>query len=505
MSASKSKRQRQAMYQSGQLDKHAEEKQRRQRRRRHLIITAVVLAVVIAAGTAAALISTGFLASHTTAAVTGSHALTGSMFSYFYYDTYQAFAQQNPTMASQILNPDISFAQQTYSQENHTTWADYFLSEAAVLAAETYRMYDAAVAAGYTLSEEDEQTLESNRASLESIPSLLPTFRSADDYIRATYGRGCTAEGYLEYARLRMTASSFAEQYREDLHYSDEDIQAAYTANPLDYDTVSYKIFYSSVVIGQNEDGTVYSDMELSEANARDMAEQCRGDLDRFNEMTVELAAESKKDTYRDPDFSLRENLTVSSANDKLVDWLTDPDREYGDTTYVQADERGYYVAFFIDYSDNDYRLANFRQISIPATADADNAADPDGMDQARQDAKAILDKFEDGARTGDAFSALAQEQSGASGADSAPCFPGQADDAVEQWCYDEAREPGDYAMLRGDSGYFIVWFDGYGGNYRDYLVEEALRQEDYDAWYEQITAGEPAALRSLGVFFMSK
>ncbi|MCI8525892.1 MAG: hypothetical protein HFF17_08215 [Oscillospiraceae bacterium] len=473
------------------------------RRSRWIAVTAVVLVLaLLAAGIT--LMATGFLAAHVTAASVAGHELTGAMFSYFYRDAYNTFASQNP-MAAQTIDPTLPFDQQVYNQEQNMTWADYFLDEAAKTAADTLRVYDAAMAAGFTLSETSEQTLESNRTSLESIASLMPSYADGDAYIRASYGRGCDVDSYLEYARIRTIANDFAEQYRADLSYSAETIQATYAANPQDFDTVSYKIFYSSVVVGKNDDGTVQADMDASRANAERMAEECRGDIDRFNEMTVELAAESKKSTYSDPNFSLREDTTVSSANEILRDWLADPARQYGDTVCLQADERGYYVGFFIDYKDNSFPLASLRAIAFRAYASEDNPDDPDGMKAALARGQEAFDTFEAGARTAEAFDALAE---GKTSYDPvyAPYLPGDLDGAVDDWCYDQERSPADYALLRGSTGYYLVWFDGYdGGSYRDHLVDEQLRSADYDAWYESVASGEPARLHATGVLFMSK
>lgn len=477
------------------------------RRRKHRNRAIAIVAVVLVLGlliTGVTLMATGFLAAHTTAATVDGHQLTGAMLSYFYRDAYNTFADENP-MASQTINATIPFDQQVYNQEENTTWADFFLGEAAKTAADTFRVYDAAQAAGFTLSEESEQNLEGSRATLDAISAMMPTYSDGDAYLRETYGRGCDVESYMEYARIRTVASDYAAKYRADLSYSDETIRATYAANPQDFDTVSYKIFYSSVVIGKNDDGTVKADMDASQANGQRMAEECRGDIDRFNEMTVELAADTKKSTYTDPDFSLREDTTISEANAVLRDWLADPARQYGDTVCLQADERGYYVGFFIDYKDNDFDLATLHAIPFRAYANAENTDDPDGMQAAFTRGQETLAAFEDSDRTAEAFDAIAAEKTSYDPL-YASYLPGDLDKAVDDWCYDEARAHGDYALLRGGAGYYLVWFDDYaGGNYRDHLVDEQLRTADYDAWYESVTAGEPAQLHSTGVLFMSK
>ena len=505
MSASKAKRERQAQYQSGQLDRNEKQNRQKKLRRKHIVITAVVLAVVLVLGTAAAMLGTGFLARRVTALTVDGHSLSGTMFSYFYFDAYQKYAQQNEMLVNEILDPDIPFDKQLYNSETKETWADFFISEAAKIAAQTYRLYDAAMEAGFTLTEADEQELASNRASLDAISTLIPSYKSGDAYLHEVYGRGCTVDGYMEYLRICMIADRYAQNYEDSLTFTAEEIESAYAAAPEDFETVSYKIFYSSVVIGNNEDGTVISDMEQSEANARRMAEESRGDMERFDELCVELSEGNKKDVYSDPSFSLRENVTLSTANKVLLDWLTDPSRQYGDTTYLQADERGYYVGFFIDSNDNNYPLANIRLLYLQAVKNADDSSDPDGMNAVRNSAKALLDSFAAGPQTVEAFTALAEDDAVYSDYVYDNYLPGDVEDSIDAWCYEQDHEPGDYAMVQGEHGYFLVWFDGYGDIYRDYLVDQQLRDAAYSAWREETVAGDDAVVHAMGVFCMSK
>ena len=45
--------------------------------------------------------------------------------------------------------------------------------------------------------------------------------------------------------------------------------------------------------------------------------------------------------------------------------------------------------------------------------------------------------------------------------------------------------------QLRDTLGFELLRiFCGYGDVYRDYLVENTLRTNDYNAWYEEVTAG---------------
>ena len=58
---------------------------------------------------------------------------------------------------------------------------------------------------------------------------------------------------------------------------------------------------------------------------------------------------------------------------------------------------------------------------------------------------------------------------------------------AFEDWCYDADREVGDTGIVQTDYGFHVMYFSGRGDNLRDYLVETALRSNDFTAWQSSI------------------
>lgn len=508
MSASKSKQERQTKYLSGQLDKNPAKTKQTASRKKIRTTVCIILACIVVLGALCGMLLTGFFRSHTTALTVGSHKLTGVMFGYYYQDAFLSFQNSGSGLMGQMVDSTKPLNRQPYG-DNGKTWADYFVSQGTDAAKNTYALYDAAMAAGYTLSDEDTQILARVRDNLETLANASGS-KSAADYLQGIYGRWATPDTYAEYVRINRIASSYAAHYKQSLSYSDEQIQKTYAANPDDFTSVSYKIFYVNGATGKNADGTVIADLDAARQKAEDMAKTCRGDVEQFNRLCVELAPSAKKASYSDPKFTLRENCTLSDANDALRDWLSDPARQYGDTTSAQADEQAYYVGFYLGRSDNNYALANIRQIFVAPLADAANTADPDGMGTAKARAQAILDEFTAGKDSEDAFAALAavksqDSASTASGGLYENYYPGQLDNAVSVWCFDAPRKAGDVAMLQGADGYHIVYFASYGPNYREYLVDQKLRTADYDSWYKSLTAAITATPHKLGLFFVKR
>ena len=78
--------------------------------------------------------------------------------------------------------------------------------------------------------------------------------------------------------------------------------------------------------------------------------------------------------------------------------------------------------------------------------------------------------------------------------------------DTFNDWCYDPARQPGDTGIVETTYGYHVMYFvSSDGENYRDSIVEDALRSDDYDAWYESVSAAYPVTEHSFGMRFITK
>lgn len=54
---------------------------------------------------------------------------------------------------------------------------------------------------------------------------------------------------------------------------------------------------------------------------------------------------------------------------------------------------------------------------------------------------------------------------------------------ALRDWCYDSARKVGDSAVLRGETGWYLIYFNGYGESNLTLRAREELLQERYEAW----------------------
>ena len=447
------------------------------------------------------MLTSGFFASHTTAATVGTHKLTPAMVNYFYKGAYGNMQNQYGDFMSYVIDSDTPLDEQVYDEESGETWADYFTDQGLINASNAYALYDAAKADGHTLSEDEQASIDSQISSLALYASYYGTNTSG--YIAGVYGTGCNEKNFREYLEVVTLADSYATATQNGFTYTDEQIASEYAADPNSYDAVTYRQFLVSDAMFQTDstdtedddaeaEAETLSDEELTalkEELASKMAADTQGDEQAFIDQAYENCLESAKETYAEDSATLKENQLYSSLSTDVADWLFDAGRAEGDTTYIATDSV-YYVLYFVSRSTNDYQLPNVRHILFSVSDTTDETA----MDEARTKAEDVLTEYEAGDKTAESFGELAKEYTADSNGDEGGLYenimPGQMVTEFNDWCFDADRKPGDTGIIETSYGVHVMYFDSFGKIYRDALVENALRSADYNAWYDA-TAGD--------------
>ena len=461
------------------------------------------------------MLTSGFFASHTTAATVGSHNLTPAMVNYFYKNAYSSMQEQYGDFMSYILDTNSPLDEQTYDADTGETWADFFTQQGLTTAAEVYAIADEAKANGYTLSDEEQATIDSQLTSLDLYAAYSNMNRNS--YIAAVYGSGCNEKSFREYLELTTLASSYAQSINSGFTYTDADLAAEYEANPNSYDAVTYRQFLVSDSMFQtstdSSDESADEAEELSEEElttlkeemASQMAADSENDEQAFIDEAYENALDSAKESYEDESYTLKEDQLYSSLSTDIADWLFDASRTEGDTTYIANDSGVYYVLYFVSRSTNDYQLPNVRHILISVSDTTDETA----MEEARAKADEILAEFDAGDKTAESFGELAKEYTDDSNGDEGGLYenitPGQMVTAFNDWCFDESRQPGDTGIVETSYGVHVMYFDSFGNSYRDTLVENALRTADYNAWHDGVVGDNAYTTSSFGMKFTTK
>lgn len=460
------------------------------------IVCAVLVVAVVVFFT---MVTTGFFNTHTTAAVASGHKLSPAMVNYYYRSAVQNLSQY----ASYIgVDTTKSLADQVYDAESGQSWADVLLDQALTQAAQTYAIYDEAIANGYTMPDADAEAIDTTISALE-YSATMNGLANSSAYLAAVYGNGCNVDNFREYITVDTIVNGYRQQINDGFTYTADDLDAEYNADPAKYDTFTYRQFLVTDTLFQTDDNALSEEelTEKKEALASEMAAASYGDEQAFIDMAYENALDTVKESYEDPDYTLR-SYTGSGLLESQLEWLSDASRQEGDTTYINADGT-YYVLYFVARGTNDFNLPNIRDIPFSATDTNDETA----MEEARTNAENALAEYENGEQTADSFAALVQKYTNSDTADGLTenVQPGTGSDEYNTWCFDSARQTGDVAVVQTSTGYSVLYFDGYGDTYRNVLVETALRSNDYSAWYSSVTENASYTEQSYGMRFVSK
>ena len=200
--------------------------------------------------------------------------------------------------------------------------------------------------------------------------------------------------------------------------------------------------------------------------------------------------------------------------NANYAEWVASAERKEGDvaifaneTTSTTEDGteattlNGYYIVYYIGSNDNTFPLANVRHILIAPEHNHEEGEEhaegethsEEELAAAKASAEEVLAQWKSGEATEESFAALANEKSsdgdGTTGGLYENVYPGQMVPTFNDWCFDEARKPGDTGIVESTYGYHVMYYVGDSEmNYRDYQIENELRTAAVEAWYTAAT-----------------
>ena len=187
-----------------------------------------------------------------------------------------------------------------------------------------------------------------------------------------------------------------------------------------------------------------------------------------------------------------RDNLRASRYMQLLVEQMEFTDAEISDYYDKNADSYAESRVLKVDKP-----MVSVRHILvIPAEQNEDGTYTDEAWAKAEQKAQALLDEWKAGEATEDSFAALANENSEDPGSSSngglyEDVYPGQMVDPFDEWCFDDARRPGDTGIVKTDYGYHVMyyvskgeevfWFETAKGDLRSEraaALEDSLREQ---------------------------
>ena len=482
-------------------------------------ILAVMLVVAVTVGVTNTIKTSGIRERSTTAVTVGTHELSNAELNYFYIDAINNFLNQYGSYASMFgLDTTKPLNEQVLDEATGRTWADDFVVTAVENARSIYAVADAAKAAGYTLTAEQQTEVDYAIANMEMYGAMYG-YPDMDTYIKSMYGNGASKESYVEYYTLNVLADSYYNSYAESLTYEDADLRAAEAENYNQFSSFSYNYYYlaaSKFLQGgtEDEEGVLtYSDEEkaASVTAAKEAADSLITEevdsVEKFNEAINALSINSETEVSSTECIDFQYSSVLSLASE----WITDDARKEGDMTVIPSTStstdaegnevtttNGYYVVFFRGSNDNEFALADVRHILVSfegGTLDETTGTttySEEEKEAAWTAATEIMESWKAGEATEESFAALANEKSTDPGSNTngglyEAVYPGQMVEPFEQWCFDN-RKVGDTGMVETSYGVHIMYYSGDNATtYRDYMITNSLKTADVNAWYEAL------------------
>ncbi len=528
MSASRERKKRMELAAVGQspkqLKKAAEKKQKKQSMIVGIICVALVVAIAIGCAYGL-LIRPNIMPKRSVALRTGNHEITAVDFGYYYYDAINNFYQTYGGYISYLMeDPTKPLNEAIYDKESGQTWAEYFMDGAAQNAKMDYACYDAAMKEGFQLSAEAEASIQEGMVALEA-SAKENGFKSLNSYFSQTYGKGSSKTSYEAYQRVRAIAAEYAKKVSDANTYSAEEIAAKDAENPAQYSNVTYRSFYIGASDYKEESPVDEASVDEEEAaaaqeaalaaakaDADKMVAAVGGDEGKFAEMARELATEPNKPNYDNPDATLRNNEAYANVSSYLSDWLFDEARQSGDIAALEDGGNGYYVVQFLSLNDNHYNTVNVRHILIEPEIDEDLDGDGEketsseaAVKAAEAKAAQALADWKAGDATEDSFAAMADEMSDDTsvGGLYEDVAQGQMVPEFNDWIFDSARKPGDVDVVTTQYGAHVIYFISEGGDYRETMIVNDLKDAAYDTWSNEIVQGYETELVDAGTAYL--
>ena len=451
----------------------------------------------------------------------GDRTYSVAEYGYYYTTVFQTYANSQNSLGLAMIDTSKDPASQTTTDDDgNTITVDEMIRNTVKENLETSDYYlKKAKAEGVTLSDESKADIDSTIEELESYAKQYGY--SASRYISVLYGKGLNVKKFRSLLEDQYLVSQYMTDENADLYaaITDDEIEEKYAEDPSAYQLVDIRLLGKAL---SSDDGTdteatgTDAEADTVKAQAEAKAEEMLGkitDEASFIELAKEYCDEGDRETFESETASLvkglKKSIVSSNIGSDLADWLYDSARVTGDKRTYTTDDYAYVLYLIKPAYRSEDRLASARHIlisfdSVKSTlaAQTETGEDATVTDASLDDttvktveaadgtkvtnegtsyssevvlktyeqAKEVLDLFNNGEKTEEAFAALAEQYSADTGSVGENATngggglyenieKGQMVEPFENWVYDESRQPGDTGIVMTNYGYHVMYF----------------------------------------------
>jgi len=502
MSASKKKLQRREAVDVEKVTEAQAAQAAYQKKARLYTIIGIVVAVLVVV---LLVWNSGVFQKNATAATVGEEKISVAEMAFYYYDVRQMYAQYG------MIDNNMDDAKTVLNKETGETYQDYFLQQALSDAQYYQTMYNEALKAGYSV----DNVKASVDAQISNMKTTATTYGyDFNSFLKAMYGRYATPE-LIEKVLTKLTV---ADQYYNSVateklnSYTTQDLDAYYAEHVDEIDTVTYSYLYfraETVDTADKTDEEVAALKQEAMDTAKANAEKALGYIETG--MAIEdVISKTSPSTSADHNKVVGTGNLSAAYSEELLS--LDPEQ----AAIVESANNGYYVVVFHGKGRSETLSANVRHILIQAANSTDAsgkavAPTEEAWAKALSEIEKIKAEYESGAKTGEAFAALANKYSTDGGSNTngglyEKVTQGYFVPEFDQWMFaEEGRQNGDVALIRHEGnaeteqhpywGYHLTYFEGWDEAEWQLYVREAATTAYLNEWKADLIEAAPAAL----------
>ena len=313
-----------------------EAQQRKEEHRSNLLYGTIAVAFVIVA-IICVIYRSNIIPKSVKAATINGETYTAAEVDFYFVNNFQSFLSQNYYYLSYLgLDTSSDLRSQKYSEDQ--TWFDFFLDQTLSQMSDIQAMNDAAAKDGFTWNDDLQTQLDSTLNTLKT--NAANSGMSVNEYLTRLFGSNMTRKVFEEQTKRSLLAQAYADNYQENLTYTEQELADAYSENPKIYDKVSYEVVrVNGTPDSQDEDG---NDIDVTD----EMRTQAMADAKNAADEIAAGYREGKSlsdmaDVYDDATYSSVDTGTWSDG--VLMNWLFDDARQSNDFDVLEEADGAYY------------------------------------------------------------------------------------------------------------------------------------------------------------------
>ncbi|NLW53968.1 MAG: hypothetical protein GXY99_03580 [Clostridiaceae bacterium] len=333
--------------------------------------------------------------------------------------------------------------------------------------------------------------------------------------LESYFGPGVSSSHYMKFVRQSLMLQEYNQHLADTTEVTAAEIEEYKEENAADLKIYSYSSYTFSLPATDDEEELAEDELEaalqeLSEDAAAALELYEKGEMSFAEAMAEFETDEDKLDKLKDQPEDLDYLMQGSRLTSNQKSWLTDEEREAGDTTVIESTKTVTALVFHsADFED--VYVYSVRHILVDASAVTGSDGDPVSNDQIKARAEEILAEFEAGAKTEEAFAELAETYTSDTGSiDNGGLYEnvpyGMMVEAFQDWSLDESRKTGDTGIVETDYGYHIMYFVGLGDvKSIDHRVEALAKTEKINNLSQSLIDGVEFERHSFGMGFVGR